>query len=281
MGSGGPANNLVYIVLDSCRYDSFARAETPNMARLGPLARRYSFASWTAPSHFSLLMGQVPHHSPRGVYAWEVFRTQFTQWVVRLGLPDMSFQTFVPDLCLAAVLRKHAYRTIARVSLPALNPSAGLARGFDDYRLMAHYSSLADILPELVFPADERRFYFLNLGETHYPYMLTDEMLPKLPGLHGVASRMDKILARSGETPGDAPVFFSQETMRHFHDQQIRCVSYVDGLVGDLMAQAPPNTYFLITGDHGELFGEDNYFGHGPIMHEKCFEVPLIEGLRP
>ena len=31
----------------------------------------------------------------------------------------------------------------------------------------------------------------------------------------------------------------------------------------------------------GELFGEGGYFGHGPIMHEKCFEVPFVEGLRP
>ena len=32
------------------------------------------------------------------------------------------------------------------------------------------------------------------------------------------------------------------------------------------------------TADHGELFGEAGYFGHGPIMHEKCFEVPFLEG---
>ena len=33
------------------------------------------------------------------------------------------------------------------------------------------------------------------------------------------------------------------------------------------------------TADHGELFGEMGYFGHGPIMHEKCFEVPYLEGM--
>jgi len=33
-----------------------------------------------------------------------------------------------------------------------------------------------------------------------------------------------------------------------------------------------------VTSDHGELFGEEGYFGHGPIMHEKVFEVPFIEG---
>ena len=37
-------------------------------------------------------------------------------------------------------------------------------------------------------------------------------------------------------------------------------------------------TAILVTADHGELFGEAGYFGHGPIMHEKCFEVPFLEG---
>jgi len=34
----------------------------------------------------------------------------------------------------------------------------------------------------------------------------------------------------------------------------------------------------LLSSDHGELFGEEGYFSHGPIMHEKVFEVPFLEG---
>ena len=41
----------------------------------------------------------------------------------------------------------------------------------------------------------------------------------------------------------------------------------------------PPNTWVIVTSDHGELFGEDGYFGHGPIAHEKVLEVPFVEGL--
>jgi hypothetical protein len=26
------------------------------------------------------------------------------------------------------------------------------------------------------------------------------------------------------------------------------------------------------------LFGEEGYFGHGPIVHEKVLEVPFVEG---
>ena len=42
-----------------------------------------------------------------------------------------------------------------------------------------------------------------------------------------------------------------------------------DGGVFDLV---PENTYVTITSDHGELFGEDGYFGHGPIQHEKVWK---------
>ena len=274
-------NSLVYIVLDSCRFDSFVRASTPNMDRIAPVERRYSFASWTSPSHFTLLMGQVPHTSPRRVFASEVYKVQFTNWVDRLGVPNLSFKTFVPELCLPAVLGRHGYRSIARVSMPVLNPYAGFSRGFDDYSLMANHNDFAGMVREIEFPAGEPRFYFLNLGETHYPYMLEDGELPKISGLHGVARRMDDLLAHSGDLPSEEPEFFSSQTMRFLHDQQVRCVEYVDGLVGELCDKCPSDTYFIITADHGELFGEDNYFGHGPVMHEKCFEVPFVEGRRP
>jgi hypothetical protein len=36
-----------------------------------------------------------------------------------------------------------------------------------------------------------------------------------------------------------------------------------------------------VTSNHGELFGEDRYSGHAPIMHEKLLEVPFVEGIVP
>jgi hypothetical protein len=57
----------------------------------------------------------------------------------------------------------------------------------------------------------------------------------------------------------------------------------VDGLLATLYQKVPPQTYFIITADHGEadhgeLFDEEGYFGHGPIFHPKVFEVPFVEG---
>ena len=49
-------NNLVFITFDSCRYDTFAAAKTPNIDRLGATEQRFSFASWTVPAHTVYLM---------------------------------------------------------------------------------------------------------------------------------------------------------------------------------------------------------------------------------
>src|SRR3954464_4185102 len=58
------ARNLVLVVFDSLRYDSFVAAQPRNAMMLGSLERRWSYASWTAPSHYNLLMGLLPHTSP-------------------------------------------------------------------------------------------------------------------------------------------------------------------------------------------------------------------------
>ena len=55
-------------------------------------------------------------------------------------------------------------------------------------------------------------------------------------------------------------------------------VRYIDTVFEELFDMVPKNTHIVVTADHGELFGEKGYFGHGPIMHEKCFEVPYLEG---
>jgi glucan phosphoethanolaminetransferase (alkaline phosphatase superfamily) len=49
-------------------------------------------------------------------------------------------------------------------------------------------------------------------------------------------------------------------------------------VVEELFDTVPKDTYITITADHGELFGEDGYFGHGPVQHKKVLEVPFVEG---
>ncbi|MFB2770555.1 sulfatase-like hydrolase/transferase [Pelatocladus sp. BLCC-F211] len=272
-------NNLVYIIMDSCRYDSYAAAATPNIDLLGKAECRYSYASWTSPSHYTMLMGMIPHQSPRGVFASEVYKQEFVKWVDRLNIPNLSFKTFVPYLSLPKVLQDNGYKTIARVSMPVLNQFTNINKYFDDYKLMPSHTDFPSMIQEMEFPDDQPRFYFFNLGETHYPYMLKGDDLPRISGVHGVFKHIDEFLLVGNQS--EEKKFFEPEEMTRLHKQQINCVEYVDKFIGELFHKCPDNTHIIITADHGELFGEDGYFGHGPIMHSKCFEVPFLEGRRP
>ncbi len=273
-------NNFLWIVFDSCRFDTFKAAATPNISKLGELERRYSYASWTFPSHAVYLMGVSPHTSPQYVYASEVYKKDFQKWSVRLGIPDISFRGFVPQLSLPAFLKQHGYKTNALVSLPVLNQTTCLNRHFDRYELMEHHNDFNAMIDALKFDAEAPSFYLMNVGETHYPYALPGEKpegLPILHGVHGVFKHMDDGV--EDEAAGEAfRNLFTEERMNGLKDKQRTNVEYLDSLFEKLYEVVPPNTYIMVTADHGELFGEEGFFGHGPIMHEKVFEVPFLEG---
>ena len=77
--------NYIIVILDSCRYDTFMEAKPSTIMKLGETEQRYSYASWTAPSHYNLLMGLMPHISPKHVFASEYYKKDFLRFNERLG----------------------------------------------------------------------------------------------------------------------------------------------------------------------------------------------------
>ncbi len=285
-GGGSQPNNVVFIVFDSCRWDAYKDARTPNLDRIAVAEPRFSYASWTSPSHYTYLMGMVPHTSPKGVFASNVYRDEFCQWSRRLNIPAVEFGAFIPQLSLPAFLKAQGYYCEGQVSLPVLNPETSMSANFDTYKLAPSHNDLQAIFDRLEFKSDRPNFFFINTGETHYPYLLpgeTAEDLPHLSGVHGVFKSLDEFLKNPGEFLEDRKEdeFFTPQQFRAFYDKQVVCAEHLDAVVGRFLERCPKNTYFLIMSDHGELFGEEGYFGHGPIFHEKVFEVFFLEGMRP
>lgn len=278
-----PLNNYVLVVLDSCRFDSWMAAAPANLARLGDVERRWSYASWTSPAHFNLLTGLLPHASPRHVYASDYYKGDFIKYRERLGADGVEFASFIPSLYLPTFLKKLGYRTHAMVSLPVINPTTLLNHDFDSYELMPRHNDMQAMVERMYFAEDAPTFYLLNVGETHYPYALPDEdpaEWPVISGVHGVFRHLDAQtvggrLADDGDPP--LPVF-DQNKLDRLRARQIETVRYLDRVFGVLFDTVPRNTYITVTADHGELFGEAGYFGHGPIHHDKVYEVPLVEG---
>ncbi len=270
-------NHFLLIVLDSLRWDTFLEARPRWIPKLGEVERRFSYASWTAPSHYNLMMGLLPHSSPKAVYASEYYKDDFRKYDERLGASGIEFRRFVPDLYLPTFLRNTlGYRTSALVSMPVLNPRTPLNRDFDHFELMPRHNDMKAMLERLHFPEDRPSFHLLNVGETHYPYALPGEpegLWPKIHGVHGVW----KHLGAGGDAEAGEK-FFDPIKMVALRQRQVETVRYLDGLFEELFDRVPPRTWVTVTSDHGELFGEGGYFGHGPILHEKVLEVPFVEG---
>jgi len=147
--------------------------------------------------------------------------------------------------------------------------------------LMDHHNDMRAMLPTMKFDTARPSFYMLNIGETHYPYAKPNEdssMWPRISGVNGVFKKMDEAVGPDGQLIKDQTQFFDHEKLEQLRARQIDAVRYLDDVFQELFDLVPKNTHIVITADHGELFGEMGYFGHGPIMHEKCFEVPYLEG---
>lgn len=276
-------NNLIFIVFDSCRFDTFNAAKKPNILRLGEPKKCYSYATWTVPSHHVYMMGVSPHFSPKGVFASEVYKKDFFAWSDRLNIPDISFKGFVPQLSLPGFLQKHGYITNALVSMPVLNQTTALNNNFDRYQLMKAHNDFDAIIDQLIFDEDKPSFYLLNIGETHYPYTLPGESgdhLPRISGVHGVFKHLDDNMTEgaNGKELKTSDDFFHMDQMLQLKEKQQSNVEYLDRLFEKLYEKVPRNTHIIVTADHGECFGEDGYFGHGPIIHDKVFEVFHVEG---
>ena len=253
------------------------RAATPNLDRLGKIEKRFSYASWTSPSHLVFLAGLLPHSAPRRTLASKVYRDEYQRWKKRLEIKNFDYLKFLPELNFAQLLKRYKYQTHAMVSMPVLNPKTIFSCHFDRYELMPAHNQFDKMVEKIEFPKSGRnKFYFLNIGETHYPYLLPGmSAAKKIHGAHGVLRHMGDRAIQDQER------YFSRKELLVLKNQQIECIEYLDSMLGKLFEKCPKNTYIIVTSDHGELFGEDGYFGHGPMIHPKVFEVPLVEGMVP
>ncbi|HJZ98672.1 MAG TPA: hypothetical protein VKE70_19310, partial [Candidatus Solibacter sp.] len=232
-----PGNNYVQIIFDSCRYDTFAAAKPKTILKLGLLEQRWSYASWTAPSHYNLLTGLLPHSSPQQVFASEYYKQDFLKFSERLGIEGIGFKSLIPKLYFPAFLKESLnYRTHAMVSLPVLNPRTVLNHGFDTYRLMDDHNDMRAMVKDMHFGEDKPSYFLLNVGETHYPYALPGEpkeQWPRISGVHGVFKHLDDHVV-GGKLAEDSGRFFNRKQMKMLKDRQVKAVQHLDRVVEEL-----------------------------------------------
>ncbi len=272
-----PRPNLLLLIVDCLRGDElsamgYPRPTTPNIDTLARQGTRfthaYSQASWTRPSLPSILTGLYP--SEHGVL-------DLTQ--------DPNAPTAALDesvLTLAERLEQAGYATGMVGEQHQLSPRFGLQQGFDLWQFKAGDGANIQrrFLEWQAGLAGKPFFGYLHYLELHFPYCPPKDLRGRFdegPSQLNICKdwRDFRDRLRNGQyriTDED------RQLMRARYDEELLGV---DRLVGDLLAELQrrgvyDNTLILLTGDHGEEFGEHGGSFHGQSLYNELLHVPLV-----
>ena len=171
--------SILFVTLDSCRYDAFVEAHAPNLKSLAPLHRTQSPSHFTYGAHAAFFMGftpgdasrQEPYVNPK--YG-KIFRMEGG------GHPGAAPPLFtLSGHNIIDGLKKIGYRAIGTGAVNWFNPERPTGRvlsaDFDAFAFTGGGPGLErqiawiDTMLSQV-SAGTPAFVFLNLAETHVPY---------------------------------------------------------------------------------------------------------------
>lgn len=202
--------------------------------------KAYSPCNWTLPSHESIARGFIP----------------FGDFADPLETINYNFGLPLPE--------QHQY-SFGTTAIPYLSQSKTLQNNlhtyFDNYYCAEKANSCEEVLSkaEEFINNNEKFFGLINLGETHSPYKdfenkTTSELIKNI---------------KSGD-----------RTYSEVYEWQVASTEYLLEEISTFTEKLPKETLIIVTSDHGELFGENESFGHNPheeaTFHKKLYEVPLI-----
>jgi arylsulfatase A-like enzyme len=280
--------NVVLVTLDTTRADhlgcyGYDGDTSPNLDRFAEQAilyeRAYSTSSWTAPSHASIFTGLLP-----------------MQHGADVALDTRRLRPLGEELStLAELLAEAGYRTAGVVSGPALRRDLGFAQGFEIYDdggtvgLAAIHGKRAkraadQAIAHLERFAEEPYFLFVNFYDPHAPYRPPPPHDSSLPPATAKDPTPRLIALLKAGVPPVPVESLDLETRTAYagivagYDAEIRYMDHHLGRLLDAIAVSPRSdeTLIIITGDHGESFGEHYYFGHTLHLYEDNVRVPLL-----
>lgn len=258
--------SILFVTLDSCRFDSFAAAAAPHLKAVAPLRRAQAPSHFTYGSHAAMFAGFTP--SLPGA-ALPFLDAKFSK-LFRLG--RLHFGPPAPELfelsgaSIIAGFNSLGYRSIGSGAVrwfdPATPTGARLVQDFQRF----HYTGSTWQLPEQLGwlqaeiddAASQPVFAFLNVGETHAPYFHEGAAWDRMDNPCKPYQRVD----RAAEC----------------RQRQIACITYADTQLAPLLARFAAAT-ILVCADHGDCWGEDGLWEHG-VSHDMTLSVPLLLRVR-
>jgi hypothetical protein len=253
--------SVLFVTLDSCRYDTFEGAAAPNLKAVGTLHRAMAPANFTYASHAAMFLGFTPGMPERReAYVNPKFAKIFR--MATGGIKGLVKEHIVlHGRNIVDGFRRRGYLTIGSAAVGWFDPStetgALLSREFERFHYRGLPFSIREQLGWLeaqLAGADGPVFAFLNVGETHVPYCHD-----------GAAWGWDHNPCVPFSENNDAALCRQRQTA---------CLEYVDGQLGRLL-RTFANATVVVCADHGDCWGEDGLWEHG-IHHPKVFEVPFL-----
>ncbi|WP_254537502.1 sulfatase [Halomarina litorea] len=151
--------------------------------------------------------------------------------------------------------------------------------------------TLADVfegwLTELA-AGDDPFFSYIHLPNPHHPYnpprkfidrftddieYSTAEALRLSYDLFGSSAQMKRRIATGNGTPLDDA---EREALRALYDAELLYVDETVGRLFDHVRALDEDVIVVVTGDHGDLFGEQGVIGHNLVLHDGLTNVPLV-----
>ena len=104
-------------------------------------------------------------------------------------------------------------------------------------------------------------FLFVNFMEAHDPYV----------GVKGKDFNWVTPFLKSGTDPKLLRLW-----ERLYEKASIKAMRYGTELIRDLLERFGDNQIIILTSDHGQLFGEHDFIGHGTVIFDEIVKVPLL-----
>jgi hypothetical protein len=258
--------SVLFITLDSCRYDTLASARVPNIRSVGTLHKAEAPSYFTYGSHSAMFAGFTP-----GLARLQqpILNPKFGKLfkLVGAGFPGKGTEAYELDgRTIVEGFTRLGFKTIGTGAVGWFNPDVPtgrhLSEHFERYFYPGNSYSLNRQLDfiecELKAAGSSDVFVFLNVGETHVPYYFDG----------------------AAWDPDDNPCVPFQKINRsaECRERQQRCCEFADGMLRNLLAAFSQST-ILVCGDHGDCWGEDGLWEHG-VSHRCTRTVPLVVRVR-
>jgi arylsulfatase A-like enzyme len=278
----GDAPSIVFITLDTTRWDSMAPfsttpALTPNLrafaAESTVFSNAWAVAPWTLPSHASMFTGLYPSHHGAGVTG-DVLDSR---WVT-----------------LAERFRDAGYVTGGFIGGHMSSSVFGLAQGFSEYHDPEGWERRGDLVTESALDfieanAASPQFVFINYFDPHEPY-LAPKSFNELAGVPEARRTVRDVPVWCDFARGDEAAWVAIRGGKAAGDPQglaflratyLAEVAFVDAQLGRVFdklreLEIYDDALIILVADHGEFLGERGRYSHSYSLDPELTKVPML-----